>query len=257
MTKTALDYVDNRYYDGPHYDRRYADYTHDIEFWADYAESVGGDVLELAAGTGRLAVPIARRGLHVVGLDVSPAMLASAEAKAGENVRFRLGDMRSFDLGRTFDLVLIACSSLCHLLTDADLASCLTSVRAHLRPGGTLAIDVATPHSQTATADGTWRPRFSYPDPAGTGTVSVRGRRTYNQDTRLLTDDLDYTFSADGHVERATRISRMYPFNDLQAALTESGFAISEAYGDFDRRQRTDDADTQILLCTTERPGHP
>jgi SAM-dependent methyltransferase len=210
-------------------------------------------VLELAAGTGRLAVPIARRGPHVVGLDVSPSMLAQAEAKATGNAEFLLGDMRSFGLGRSFDLVLIACSSLCHLLTDADLAACFASVRAHLRPGGVFALDVATPHSQTATADGTWRARFSYPDPAGAGTVSVRGRRRYDPAARLLTDELDYTFGADGRVERATRISRMYPFDELKVALAKSGFAVGESYGGFDRRPLTENGDTQILLCTTER----
>jgi SAM-dependent methyltransferase len=263
----ALAHVDNRYYDGPHYDQRYFDYTRDISFWTSFAELVGGDVLELAAGTGRLGLPMAERGLSVVGLDISPSMLARARQKAKAAFRrsdsrtvstgapeFVLGDMRDFDLGRRFGLVLLACSSVCHLLSDVDAERCFTAARRHLRPGGVFALDVAAPQHETSTADGVWRPRFHYPDPSAPGEVSVAGRRSYEPAGRILTDELDYTFTVDGRVERAIRTSRMYPAAELEALLVRSGFALVTTYGGFDRRALTADCDTQILIAAAE--GH-
>ncbi len=251
VTGDAFGYVDNRYYDGPHYDRRYADYTRDVEFWCALARETGPRVLELAAGTGRLALPIARCGLSVVGLDIAPAMLERARAKVDATTRatFLTGDMRDFALAERFDLVFIACSSVCHLLTVEDVRRCFATVRRHVRSGGRFALDVAAPHRETATADGTWRPRFRYPDPGGPGEVVVRGRRRYDPATAILTDDLDYEFTADGHVERATRVSRMYPYDELVALLDGAGFDVVSAYGDFDRGPLSDGSATQVLVC--------
>ncbi|MDF3290305.1 class I SAM-dependent methyltransferase [Streptomyces silvisoli] len=257
VDETAFAHVDNRYYDGIHYDRRYAGYTWDTEFWCSFAESVGRDVLELAAGTGRLSVPMAVRGLDVVALDISPSMLARARAKVTtpQRARFLTGDMRDFDLDRQFDLVLLACSSVCHLLSDDDAKRCFDSVRRHLQAGGTFALDLAAPQRETSTADGSWRPRFRYPDPAGTGEVVVSGRRRYDPTTRLLTDELDYEFVADGRVERATRVSRMYPFEELVSLLERSALHVVESYGGFDRQPLTVASEVQVLICSLTPSG--
>src|SRR5215212_5162530 len=87
-------------------------------FYRDLARQMGGPVLELACGTGRLTLPLARDGHAVVGLDASPVMLRAAEAKAEAEdveVAFFRGDMRVFDLGRRFALVILCCNSLAHL----------------------------------------------------------------------------------------------------------------------------------------------
>jgi len=255
LDDTALRHVDNRYYDGVHYDRRYRNYVHDIGFWCGLAASVGHDVLELAAGTGRLSFPMAQRGAEVVGLDISPAMLTRAAAKAGlaSNPAFLHGDMRDFDLDRRFDLVMIACSSICHLLSDADLRRCLAAVARHLRAGGTFAFDLVTACRESQIADGTWRLRFSYPDPAGDGDVVVRGRRTYDSPTRMLSDDLEYTFTSDGRVEKVSRLSRMYAEADLCPFLAGAGFEVVQCYGGFDREPLTPQSDTQVFVCKQQR----
>ncbi|MFI7110323.1 class I SAM-dependent methyltransferase [Nonomuraea sp. NPDC050227] len=246
----AWQHVNNRYYDGAHYDRRYEDYVHDVQFWCDLAEASGRRVLELAAGTGRLSLPIAARGIDVVGLDIAQAMLSRAKSKAGaDGPRFLVGDMRDFDLDQRFDLIMIACSSICHLLSDDDVLSCFASARRHLDAGGTFAMDLVLPARETAIADGQWRPRFGYLDPAGRGDVTVRGRRSYDVASRILTDELDYEFSDDGRVERATRVSRMYPFDQLCPLLERSGFAIRECHGGFGGEPLTDTSAIQVLIC--------
>jgi SAM-dependent methyltransferase len=117
-------------------------------FYREEARRWGGPVLELACGTGRLTLPIADDGHDVVGLDASRAMLAAAARKGAEarvQARFVLGDMRDFDLGQRFGLVIISCNSLAHLTSRGDLRSCFAAVRRHLSPGGILAFDVVLP----------------------------------------------------------------------------------------------------------------
>ena len=99
-----------------------------VDFYRGTADRQGGSVLELGCGTGHLLIPIASDGHPCVGLDLSPDMLAEARRKAqdrGVEVEWVQGDMRSFDLGRTFDLVVIAANSLLHLHEAEDLVSCI------------------------------------------------------------------------------------------------------------------------------------
>ena len=118
----------------------------DVAFYLKEARRSRGPVLELACGTGRVAVPIARAGIEVVGLDLSPHMLRMARAKArGLPLTVRRGDMTRFDLGRRFPLALIPFRAFQHLLTVERQRSCLRSVRRHLRRGGRLIVDLFDP----------------------------------------------------------------------------------------------------------------
>src|SRR5258708_4079128 len=99
-------------------------------FYRDEALKHGGGVLELACGSGRLTIPLAKAGLDIVGLDLAPTMLSRARARAraaGVEVTWIEADMRHFDLGRRFGFIFIATNSLLHLATSEDLALCLAS----------------------------------------------------------------------------------------------------------------------------------
>lgn len=119
-----------------------------VPFYADLARQKGGAVLELACGTGQLAIPIASAGLPTVGLDLSSAMLkvaAQRASDAGALVTFVQGDMREFTLHRTFDFIFVARNSLLHLLSTADLLAAFAAVRRHLSPEGIFAFDIFNP----------------------------------------------------------------------------------------------------------------
>jgi SAM-dependent methyltransferase len=124
----------------------------DTAFYIAQANEVGGPVLELACGNGRVLLPIASAGFEVAGIDLSEAMLAVAARRLGEQseavrsrVSLRYADMRTFDLERNFGLVIIPGRSFQMLLTPEDEQRCLDRVREHLRPGGRVAIDVFDP----------------------------------------------------------------------------------------------------------------
>jgi len=132
-------------YDGfaPIYDAWAADMTEDVDFYADLASEADGPVVELAVGTGRVAIPIAERtGKHVIGIDSSPAMLAVARergAAAGVELDYRLGDMRDLELEEPAALVMCPGRSLLHLPTWHDRRRVFELVAASLRPGGRFA----------------------------------------------------------------------------------------------------------------------
>lgn len=111
----------------------------------------GKRILELAVGTGRIAIPLANRGFLVSGLDSSPRMLERLrEQEASGEVEPLLADMRNFDLDRQFDLIALLLNGL-YLLPDQQAqVDCLRASAKHLAPGGRLVIEGFVPPSRDA-----------------------------------------------------------------------------------------------------------
>ncbi len=101
-------------------------------------------VLEMGAGTGRIAVPLAKAGYEVTALDLTPAMLAVAKQKAKglRNIKFVIGDMTKYKSKKKFDAVICCSSTLLHMSTEKDLLSCLKNFKQNLKPNGILLFDV-------------------------------------------------------------------------------------------------------------------
>jgi len=142
-------------YDSATYGDRIADlYDH----WYDWPErtaatvevlhSLAGDgpVLELAVGTGRVALPLARTGLRVVGVDTSPNMVEQLRAKpGGDAVEVVLGDMRDVPVDGPFSLAFVAFNSLFALTSQEDQLTCFANVAARLAPGGCFVLECFVP----------------------------------------------------------------------------------------------------------------
>ncbi len=123
----------------------------EYEHWADFVLTYSRDggleastALDLACGTGGFTRELLRAGLRVHGVDASPEMVAVARERLPASVTLSIGDLRTFALAETFDLVTCVFDSLNNLLTPAELGAALRQARAHLRPGGLLACDLNT-----------------------------------------------------------------------------------------------------------------
>lgn len=209
-------------YDGfaPIYDQWSSGMTDDIDFYVELAREADGPVVELAVGTGRVAIPITERtGQKVVGIDSSPAMLSVARERAaavGAELDLREGDMRDFSLDEPAALVICPARSLLHLPTWSDRRRVFERVAAALRPGGRFAWNaLAFDHRIAARLDGQWQD-----DP-------VRHRIDYAPaDSRI-----DIT------VEDGPRISLWWVSrSEWEALLDVSGLETEALYGWFDRR---------------------
>jgi SAM-dependent methyltransferase len=172
----------------------------DLERYQALAAAEGGAVLELAAGTGRLAVPLALAGHAVTAVDRDRAMLdrarvawdrAKAGAATGGALEVVEGDLLEVDLGARFALVIIALNSLVLLGTQERQAAALRAVARHLRPGGLAVIDVWLPDvGDLALYDGRLNLEWERSDPE-------TGERVAKVDAARLD-------AATGHVELVT-----------------------------------------------------
>ncbi|MFL5918751.1 MAG: class I SAM-dependent DNA methyltransferase [Gaiellaceae bacterium] len=109
----------------------------------------GGPVLELGIGTGRVAVPLAQRGLRVHGIDLSEAMVKKLQEKPGaEEIGITIGDFATTKVDATFTLAYLVCNTIMNLTTQEAQVACFENVAAHLDPGGCFVIEVGLPDLQ-------------------------------------------------------------------------------------------------------------
>ncbi|MEV6257004.1 class I SAM-dependent methyltransferase [Nocardia sp. NPDC051929] len=115
-----------------------------VTFLAESAED--GPALEFGIGTGRIALPLAARGVPVHGIDTSPAMLARLRAKAGgDEIAVTVGDFASTKLTSRFSLVYLVFNTIMNVTTQAGQVACFRNAAAHLRPGGRFVVEVMMP----------------------------------------------------------------------------------------------------------------
>jgi SAM-dependent methyltransferase len=118
-----------------------------VDFLVEHAR--GGAALELGIGTGRVAVPVAQRGVPVHGIDLSEAMVARLRAKPGaDGIGVTIGDFATTKVDRTFTLAYLVCNTIMNLTTQEAQVACFRNVSAHLEPGGYFVIEVVLPDLQ-------------------------------------------------------------------------------------------------------------
>jgi len=141
------------YFDEPvaaRFDERYADLAEPaiVEPMVDFLveRAGGGAALELGIGTGRIALPLARRGVRVHGIELSEAMVARLRAKPGaEEIGVTIGDFATARVEGTFTLAYLVANTIMNLTTQEEQVACFRNVAAHLEPGGCFVIEVGVP----------------------------------------------------------------------------------------------------------------
>jgi SAM-dependent methyltransferase len=221
----------------PIYDVWAARMTDDVDFYVELAREANGPIVELAAGTGRISVPIAQRTeREVIGIDLSPAMLERAREharEAGVELDLREGDMRDLDLEDASDLVICPYRALLHLPTWADRRRVFERVARALRSGGRFAWNAFVfDHRYAAEYDGQWQD-----DPSRHFTRYAPG------DNRV-----DVTL-ADGPTLSLWWVTR----SEWDGLLDVSGLELEALYGWFDRRPF--DETSREFVCVARKPS--
>jgi SAM-dependent methyltransferase len=203
-----------------------------VPFYLQEARRIGGPVVELGVGTGRIAVPIACDGIRVIGVDSSPGMLevcAERARLAGVELDLRLGDLRDPPVHDEVPLVIIPFRSLLHLGTDGERRRGLRAVRRLLAAGGHFVFDVFTPSREDIEeTNGRWLER----EP------EIFERADWDETARTL------TLSVRGGERGSTMQLAWLDAAEWRALLESEGFSIDACYGWFDRRPYTGGEDT-------------
>lgn len=248
-----------------YYDLSHDGLTDDIPFLLKQATEMGGAVLEVGCGSGRLLVPLARAGFIVTGIDSSPEMLARAEvrlaAEAGE-VRARVAlistDVRSlaFDAREPFGLIVFGYNTIMHL-DEAAAAAALQRLRPLLRPGGRLLIDVANPMMLSMAADD---PDFVLEDTLEDSELgeTIRQYTAYEAAPGEQAVDVTWFYEAMGtgsspdepeQTKARVRYYYLYP-HQYDLLLTLTGFRLTAIYGNYDGSDFHEESDRLLLLAT-------
>lgn len=221
----------------------------DVEFFVQMARGIDGPVLELGSGTGRIAFPIAQAGVDVVGVDLSEAMIQAAEERrltSNELVRDRVtfvpGDMATFDLGRTFPLVIVPFRAFQFMLTPEAQRACLERIRLHLRPDGMAVIDLFDPLLDKIATDGTTEPLLRHevvhPQSGNRITVEVLRRRN-DKLTQVIHETWRFTeIDKVGDIVRTEDevLSLRWTYRyEMRYLLESCGFEIVREYSDYFR----------------------
>ena len=244
------------------YDLDLAEDPGDLDLYLALATRTGGPILELAVGTGRLAVPLAQNGHRVPGVDLDPAMLARARAAAegaGRTVGRRLtlveGDARTVRLADagTFALAAIPLNSIFLMGTRADQVAAVATMAAHLAPGGVAVVDAWLPDADDlARYDGRLVLEWVREEP-GTGRV-VTKTAAAEHDAATGVVRLTTIFEAGRPGEapvrwvRADRLRLVGP-DELASFAETAGLVVEQVAGDYDLEPLAAGADRVILVA--------
>ncbi len=225
----------------------------DYGAWAEFVEtcfdrflpSRPSLVLDLACGTGSMALQLAERGYDTIGVDGSADMLSEAFGRAaerGQNLLWLHQDMRTFELYGTVGAVTCCLDSLNYLLTPADLSACFSTVHNYLDPGGLFLFDMNTPYKfEHVYANNAYilEDELIYPTEDGEERVPVfcGWQNCYSKETRLCDFDLTlFEELENGNYRRSEehQTERCYTLEEITDTLRQNRLELLGVWSDFD-----------------------
>lgn len=243
-----------------YYDKVYRNRRADVEFYVRTLSGARGNVLELGAGSGRMALALARAGLDVTAVDSSDDMLTSLRerlkaepAAVRRRVSVERGDMRDVDLGRTFRWVIAPFNTVLHLYTLEDVARFFATVKHHLKPRGELLFDYATPRVRDLGVDPErWFKGGSLVDPDSGKRVRYAERFHYSPQRQVLSTWLHFA-PVDGSAPWELLLTHRQFFpQEMRVLLDHHGFARQVWSADFTEAAPSALSDVLVVRC---RPG--
>ena len=206
--------------------------------------ATGGPALELAIGTGRVAIPLREAGVPVTGIELSEPMIARLREKADESaLPVVAGDMTSTSVGEGFALVYLVFNTIGNLLTQEEQVACFRNAARHLAPGGCFVVELGVPQLRSLA-----------PGHGGTVEVSELGYLlvdTYDPvSQQLVSHHVRFDPAVDG--ARGARLGRtpqryVWPAElDLMAQL--AGFTRESRWADWDRSEFTADSRSHVTV---------
>ena len=246
------------------YEALTGDFRGDVPMYLEMAKRHADPILELACGTGRVAIPLAEAGRSVVGLDFDPEMLVLAEAKAKllglqRSITFVEANMVDFKLDRKFPLIIAGGNSLIHLLDSRDIRKCMERCRDHLTEDG--AIYVAYEISPYIASAGKFRvererPRQVFNRETGE-TLLYRGTTTVDPNFQRITRHHEFANPRAPHDVTRTAVfdyttRPLFP-GELELLVEISGMEVVSVAGDYDLKSLTRQSEKLVYRIEKKR----
>ena len=250
-----IDYAEylEGYRDAQAYDVEDGDYDADYPLTLALARELGGPLLDLACGTGTMAIRMAQLGYEVTGVDIIPEMIAWASQKAqtqGVSIDWVVADVRTFHLQKQFPLVYLLGNAFQHFLSRADQEALLARVWEHLHPQGCFLFGTRHPSPRNLFETRLPEPQ-TYTMPDGRQYV-LSEQQEYDPIAQIQ----HYTFhehwlTPEGLQEKKTyRTALRYVFpQEMEALLFYNGFQIRSCYGGWQQEPLTATSRYMIYVC--------
>lgn len=231
------------------YDAIHSNYMWDEKIISKIGKRVGGPVLEIASGTGRLSNVIIKLGLEYTGIDLSKEYTKIAKMRYGNQGAFFVQNMQKFDLGTQFKFIFIGFNSFLHNLSNESALNCLKCINQHLSNNGTFLLSIYIPD-----------PSFLYRDPnnlyAATDYFNFKDskcrimeKNLFNQETEI--NNLKWFLEVDGVLqeEEYNFSQKMYYPHVMDLLFEKAGLVIKEKLGDYDSSPMDQESNMQIYIC--------
>ena len=208
-----------------------------VDFLAELAGS--GRALELGIGTGRIALPLAERGVTVHGIELSQAMAARLRAKpGGEDIGVTIGDFATMTVQGTFSVAYLVFNTIMNLTTQAAQVTCFRNVAAHLEPGGCFVIEVGVPDLQRLPPGETLLPLYVSETGWGYDEYDVANQGLVSHHFELV----------DGRVERSSIPFRYAWPSELDLMAELAGLRLRERWCGWKREPFTSESRKHVSV---------
>lgn len=228
----------------------------DLQFYKKWLpENKDAKILELCCGTGRLTLPIAKKGYRICGIDYTPSMLSRAKAKAAEaglKIQFIEADIRTFTLQEQFDLIFIPFNSIHHLYKNEDLFKTLQGVKKHLKEGGLFLLDCFNPDIRyIVESEKEQKIVAEYVTNDGRN-VLIKQTMRYENTTQINRIEWHYFINGEFHSIQNLDMRLFFP-KELDTYLEWAGFNIIHKFGDFEEEAFDDNSEKQIYVLAVNK----
>jgi SAM-dependent methyltransferase len=212
-----------------------------VDFLVDHAR--GGAALELGIGTGRIALPLARRGVEVHGIDLSEAMVARLQAKPdADRIGVTIGDFASTKVDATFSLAYLVANTIMNVTAQDEQVACFRNVAAHLEPGGRFVIEVVVPGLRRLPPGETYQAFAVTPTHLGFDEYDVAQQRVVSH----------HYWIDDGAVDVLSPPFRYVWPSELDLMALLAGMSLRERWGNWTRAPFT--SETAKHVSVWEKP---
>jgi len=214
-----------------------------VDFLADLAGD--GAALELGIGTGRIALPLSRRGVRVHGIDLSPAMVARLRAKpGGDRIGVTIGDFATTRVAGQFRLAYLVFNTIGNLTTQDQQVECFRNVAAHLGPGGCFVVEVEVPQLQRLPPGETVRAFSISAERLGFDEYDVAAQGLVSHHYRV----------ADGRLETFSMPFRYVWPSELDLMARLAGMTRRERWSSWEREPFTSESTKHVSVWEKKTP---